>query len=93
MKQAYYTPNSRTLFNVEVNPDKTQQRSVACSERFDATEEPSVSSLSISYSKGRLAGGAGSENGFPDFACLLMIVRMQQLEVGVPRSRAPSQMM
>jgi hypothetical protein len=64
------------FFNVEVNPDKTQQRSIARSERFDATEEPAVSSLSVPYSKGRLARGAGSENGFPDSARLLMIVGM-----------------
>jgi len=30
------------FFNVEVYPDPVQQRPIACSERFEATEEPAV---------------------------------------------------
>src|SRR6266853_6703648 len=44
------------FFNLEVNPDPIQQSSIARPVRFCATEEPAVSSFSVSNSKTHLTG-------------------------------------
>src|ERR1700690_1560848 len=76
---------SLPIVNVEVYPDPVQQRPIACSERFEATEEPAVFSFRVSYSKGRLAGSPSSVTGCSDSKRLFMIIGMHQLDVGVPR--------
>jgi hypothetical protein len=83
--------DSPTLFlrvleflNVEVYPDPVQQRPIAYSERFEATEEPAVFSFRVSYSERCLAGSPGSIAGRPHSKRLFMIVGMYQLDVGVP---------
>jgi len=73
------------FLNVEVYTDPVQQRPIACSEGFEATEEPAVFSFRVSYSEGCLPGSPGSIAGRPDFKRLFMIVGMYQLDVGVPR--------
>ena len=73
------------FFNVEVYPDPVQQRPIACSERFEATEEPAVFSFRVSYSEGRLAGSPSSVTGCPDSKRLFAVVGMYQFDVGVPR--------
>ncbi len=73
------------FFNVEVYPDPVQQRPIACSERFETTEEPAVFSFRVSYSEGRLAGSPSSVTGCPDSKRLFAVVGMYQFDVGVPR--------
>jgi hypothetical protein len=73
------------FFNVEVYPDPVQQRPIACSEWFQATEEPAVFSFRVSDSEGRLAGSPSSVTSCPDSKRLFMIIGMHQLDVGVPR--------
>src|SRR5580658_10705654 len=76
---------SLPIVDVEVDPDPVQQRPIACSERCEATEEPSVFTFRASYSEGRLAGSPRSLTGGPDPKRLFMIIRMYQLDVRVPR--------
>src|ERR1700688_2491862 len=72
------------LFDVEINADPIEQRSIVRPERFDAADTPAVSSVSVAYSEGVLTCGAGFETLGPMSARLVAIVRVQQREMGVP---------
>jgi hypothetical protein len=49
------------VFDIEVNADPIEQRSIVRPERFGATDTPAVSSLRVTYSVRVLTCGAGSE--------------------------------
>src|SRR5271166_4316835 len=51
------------LFNIQIHPDPLQQGSIARPQRFDATEEPAVVSLSVTNSKTPLTGLARAQTG------------------------------
>src|SRR5882762_11991304 len=57
---------SLELFDVEVDPDPIQQRSIARPERFGATEEPAIRSLSVAHSKTLFTRRGCCEHGRPD---------------------------
>src|SRR6266481_6048243 len=72
------------LLNIQVHPDPQQQASIARPERFGATEEPAVASLSVTNSKTKFTGLARAYIDWPGFACPLLVVRMQKRDMGVP---------
>src|SRR3954471_10578322 len=51
------------LFNIQIHPHPLQQGSIARPERFDASEEPAVASLSVTNSKTKLSGLARAQTG------------------------------
>src|ERR1700737_4011137 len=51
------------LVNIHVHPDPLQQGSIARPERFDATAEPAVASLSVTNSKTLLSELARAQTG------------------------------
>ena len=46
--------------NVEINPDPIEHGSVRSPDRFDATEEPPVSTFGVKHAKIHLTGAAGA---------------------------------
>src|SRR6266436_8720082 len=54
------------VFDVEVDSDPIQQRSITRPERFGATEEPAVGSLRIAHAKTLFARRACCDQGRPD---------------------------
>src|SRR5258705_12048991 len=71
------------LLNIEVDTHETEQRSIACAERLNATQEPAVHAARVPHPKGCLTRTC-SENRFADLSRRLMVVWMEQLEMGVP---------
>src|SRR5882724_1942443 len=69
---------SLVLFDVEVDADPAEQRSIVRPERFGTTEKPPISSGLIAYAKSDLAGLTCLQTRRPDLARLVAIVRMQQ---------------
>src|ERR1700744_812013 len=73
-----------TLFYFEIDTDPTEQRSIALSHGLGSTQEPPVSTFSITNAKGNLASSAGAKTRRPDPACLFVIFWMQHANVGIP---------
>ena len=66
----------RTLafFDVDVDADPAEQRSIVRAERFGATEKPPVHSFRVTYPKADLTRRAGAETDGPDSARFVVIV-------------------
>jgi hypothetical protein len=72
------------LFNIQIHSDPLQYGSIARPERFGATEEPAVASLSVTNSKTPLTALARAQTGRPIFLCFSAVVRMHEGKMGVP---------
>jgi hypothetical protein len=70
--------------NIEMDPNPKQYGSVRSSDRLGSTEKPPVSTFSITNSKYYLSRATGAKAGRPDSACLFLVVRMQEGDVGIP---------
>src|SRR5258708_11137412 len=72
------------LFNIQIHSNPLNYGSIARPERFGATEEPAVASLSVTNSKTPLTALACAETGRPVFLCFCAVVRMHEGKMGVP---------
>src|SRR6266853_3806167 len=73
------------FFDVEVDPDPIEERSVVPSESLGATEEPAVMAFGVANPKTHLARRARAKTVRPNPPRLFAIVRMQQGDMSVPR--------
>jgi hypothetical protein len=79
-QRVFVTPqgffDALAVFDIEIDPDETEHRSIARTERLNATEKPAVYTASISHPKGRLTRPTCSENRFANRSRRLMVVWM-----------------
>ncbi|HYQ94845.1 MAG TPA: hypothetical protein VEP70_08450, partial [Burkholderiales bacterium] len=68
---------SLVFFDVEVDADPTEQRSIVRPERFGTTEKPPISPGLIAHAKSDLTGLTCLQTGRPHFARFVVIVGMQ----------------
>ena len=73
------------LFDIEVDPDPVLHRSIGRSERLGTAEEPAVIAFSVAKAKTHLTRKAGLQTIGPDSPRFLVIVRMEQGDMRVPR--------
>src|SRR5258705_6214399 len=72
------------LFNIQIHSDPLQYGSIARPERFGATEEPAIASLSVTNSKTPLTALTRAQTGRPISLCFCAVVRMHEGKMGVP---------
>src|SRR5712692_3335291 len=72
------------LINIQIHSNPLQYGSIARPERFGATEEPAVASLSVTNSKTPLTALTRAQTGRPIFLCFFAVVRMHEGKMGVP---------
>src|ERR1700746_1355221 len=72
------------LVDIQIHTDPLHYRSIARPERFGATEEPGIASLSARNPKTPLTTLTRAQSGRPIFLCFCAVVRMHKGKMGVP---------
>jgi hypothetical protein len=72
------------VVDIEVDPNPTYKCSIASSQRVSETEEPPVVALWTANPERYLARTAGPKTVGPDLTCFFVVIRMKQLNVGIP---------
>jgi hypothetical protein len=69
---------------IEVDPNPTYKCSIASTQRVSQAEEPPVVALWTANSERYLARTPGAKTVGPDLTCFFVVIRMKQLNVGIP---------
>src|SRR5450432_3182693 len=73
------------VFDVQVHPKPAQETSTFGSDGFGATEEPAIRSVDAANPKRHLTSASSPQAVRPDSSRLVVVVWMQERDVGIPR--------